>query len=320
VTACQPISHTLSHMQRSSPTPAEKYDIIRAGNRNAAGEQSQSYTWSDPKMRIILEAGRRDREYAKDLWRYRELFYVLAWRDVSVRYKQTAIGIIWAVIRPALTTLVFTVVFGRLGKFPSGGTPYPVLVLSGILPWQLFSAALSESSHSLIANSNLITKVYFPRLIIPGSTLVVSLIDFAISLILLAVLMAIYHVAPSWNVFMLPVFVLLALVTVGGMGAWISALTVRYRDFSFIVPFITQLGLYVSPVGFSSRVVPEKWHLLYALNPMVGVIDGFRWCILGRSVQVNWVGLALSTAVALVVAVSGFAYFRGTERTFADVI
>jgi lipopolysaccharide transport system permease protein len=270
--------------------------------------------------RIVLEAGKTDREYFKDLWRYRELFYVLAWRDVSVRYKQTAIGIAWAILRPALSTVVFTVIFGKLGKFPSGGLPYPILVLSGMLPWQLFSAALGESGNSLVANSNLITKVYFPRLIIPGSSLITSLIDFAISLVMLAILMVVYRVSPGWQLVCLPVFVVLALIAAAGLGAWLSALTVKYRDFSFVVPFVTQLGLYVSPVGFISSIVPERWHVFYFLNPMVGVIDGFRWCIFRGRFPVNWLGLAMSLAVISIISVSGFFYFRSTERGFADVI
>ena len=260
------------------------------------------------------------REYFKDLWRYRELFYVLAWRDVSVRYKQTSVGIAWALLRPALSTIVFTVIFGRLGKFPSGGVPYPVLVLAGMLPWQLFSAGLSESGNSLIANSNLITKVYFPRLIIPGSSIVTSLIDFGISASLLAVLMAVYGVTPGWQIILLPVFVLLALVSAAGMGAWISALNVKYRDFIFVVPFIVQLGLYISPVGFSSSVVPQRWRLLYALNPMVGVIDGFRWCVLGGASPLLGWSFLVCLAIVFATAISGFLYFRRTERGFADVI
>jgi lipopolysaccharide transport system permease protein len=270
--------------------------------------------------KIILEAGKTDQEYFKDLWRFRELFYVLAWRDISVRYKQTVVGILWALLRPALSTVVFTVVFGKLGKFPSNGTPYPILVLAGMLPWQMFSAGLSESGQSLVANSGLITKVYFPRLIIPGSSLVTSLIDFSISLVMLAILMIVYGVAPGWQIVFLPVFVLLTLVSAAGMGAWISALNVKYRDFTFVVPFIMQMGLYLSPVGFSSSVIPEKWRALYALNPLVGIIDGFRWCILRGAVDIRWTSLALSVLIILVVAVSGFLYFRRTERGFADVI
>jgi lipopolysaccharide transport system permease protein len=270
--------------------------------------------------KIILEPGKTDREYLKDLWRYRELFYVLAWRNVSVRYKQTAIGILWAVMRPALTTVVFSVVFGRLARFPSDGLPYPVLVLGGMLPWQFFSAALTESSNSLISNSNLITKVYFPRLIIPGSALVTSLIDFGISLTMLVAVMVFYRVAPSIHIVFLPVFALLAIVAAAGVGAWFSALNVRFRDIAQVIPFIAQLGLYISPVAFQSSVVPEKWRFLYSLNPMVGVIDGFRWCIFRGSAAVYWPGVALSFLIVSVIAVTGFFYFRGTERQFADVI
>jgi lipopolysaccharide transport system permease protein len=272
------------------------------------------------KTKVVLEAGKTDREYFKDLWRYRELFYVLAWRDVSVRYKQTVVGIAWAIVRPALSTLVFTIVFGKVGKFPSGGVPYPLLVMAGMLPWQLFSAGLSESGGSLIGNSNLITKVYFPRLIIPGSALVTSLIDFCVSLVIFAVLMIYYRVAPSWHIAALPLFILLAVLAAGGMGSWVAALNVKYRDFAFVVPFVTQLGLYTSPVGFSSAVIPQKWRLLYSLNPMVGVIEGFRWCLLGRASAMNWTGVLVSLLVVATVAVSGFSFFRRTERSFADVI
>jgi lipopolysaccharide transport system permease protein len=270
--------------------------------------------------KIVLEPGKADREYLKDLWRYRELFYVLAWRDVSVRYKQTVVGIAWAVLRPALATVVFTVLFGRLGKFPSGGVPYSLLVLTGMLPWQLFSTGLSESGNSLIANSNLITKVYFPRLIVPGSSLVTSLIDFTLSLSMLAVLMLAYGVKPGWQIALLPVFVLLALMCAAGLGAWLSALNVKYRDFIFVVPFIVQLGLYISPVGFSSSVVPDRWRLLYALNPMVGVIDGFRWCVLGGPSPITRGSFLVSLSIVVVAGVSGFFFFRRAERNFADVI
>jgi lipopolysaccharide transport system permease protein len=270
--------------------------------------------------KIILEAGKTDREYFKDLWRYRELFYVLARRDLAVRYKQTAVGVVWAVVRPLLSTLVLTVVFSKLGRFPSHGVPYVVLVLSGMLPWQLFSSALTESGGSLVANANLITKVYFPRLIVPGSSLVTSCADFAVSLGILAVLMCIYGVAPTWRLLLLPVVMLFALVTAGSIGVWVAALNVRYRDFAFVVPFVTQLGLYLSPVAFSSSVVPPEWRALYSVNPMVGVIDGFRWCVLGTGTPMFWGGLAVSAGMVLVMAVTGVSYFRRTERTFADLI
>jgi lipopolysaccharide transport system permease protein len=270
--------------------------------------------------KVVLEAGKIDREYLRDIWRFRELFYVLAWRDVSVRYKQTVVGIAWAVVRPALSTVVLTIVFGKLGKLPSGGTPYAVLVLTGMLPWQLFSSALTESSGSLLSNSNLITKVYFPRLIIPGSSLITSLVDFSISLVILAALMIGYRVVPGWQIVFLPLFVLMALLAAAAMGTWISALNVKYRDFAYVVPFLTQLGLYISPVGFSSSLVPSKWRLLYSLNPMVGVIDGFRWSILGGSVPIQWPGFLISLSIVVLGVVAGFAYFRRTERSFADVI
>lgn len=270
--------------------------------------------------KIVVEAGKTDGEYLKDLWRFRELFYVLALRDVSVRYKQTAIGVLWALLRPALSTIVFTLVFGKLGKFPSGGVPYAVLVLAGMLPWQLFSSALSESGGSLVANSGLITKVYFPRLIIPGSALVTSLIDFSISLLMMAVVMAIYKVVPTWHIVFLPAFVFLAVLTAAGIGAWLSALNVRYRDFAFAVPFITQLGLYISPVAFNTSVIPERWRDIYALNPLVGIIDGFRWCVLGGSIPIRWSGFLVSLGMMVLVLLSGLSFFRRTERSFADMI
>jgi lipopolysaccharide transport system permease protein len=269
---------------------------------------------------VVLEAGRSDREYFRDIWRYRELLYILAWRDISVRYRQTAIGIAWAAIRPLIATAVFTVVFGRLGKFPSDGVPYPVLVFTGMLPWQLFSSALTESGRSLVTNGNLITKVYFPRLIIPGSALVASLVDFCISGVMLVGMMAIHGLLPQWRVVFLPLFVLLALVTSAGVGIWSAALSVKYRDFLVVMPFLLQLGLYLSPVGFSTSVVPAQWRLLYSLNPMVGVIDGFRWCILGGNVMLNPVSLASSALLGSLVLLGGIRYFRKAERQFADVI
>lgn len=269
---------------------------------------------------LIIESGKSDRQYWRDLWRYRELFYFLAWRDLLVRYKQTVVGLAWSLIRPVLTMLVLTLVFGRIGKMPSGGVPYPILVFCGMLPWQFFATALSESGNSLVANSNLISKVYFPRLVVPVSSVITSFVDFAVSAAFLIVLMVVYQFVPSANVIFLPGFVLLAIATSLGAGLWIAALMVQYRDFRFIVPFLVQFGLYLSPVGFSSGVVPETWRLLYSLNPMVGVIDGFRWAILAGEHVIYWPGLGLSAATAAVLLVTGVWYFRRTEKSFADVI
>jgi lipopolysaccharide transport system permease protein len=269
---------------------------------------------------LIIEAGRSEKNYWQDIWRYRELFYFLAWRDVLVRYKQTAIGVGWALIRPFLTMVVFTVVFGRLANLPSDGVPYPILVFSAMLPWQLFSTALSECSGSLIANANLLSKVYFPRLVVPTSAVVVSFVDFAISGIILVALMVWFAYVPSWRIVTLPLFIVIALAASMGAGLWMASLNVQYRDFRYIVPFLVQFGLYISPVGFSSNIVPEQWRLLYSLNPMVGVIDGFRWAILGGESRIYWPGFALSASLVLLLLVSGVWYFRKMERTFADVI
>ena len=269
---------------------------------------------------LIIEAGRAEKQYWKDIWRYRELFYFLAWRDILVRYKQTVIGVAWALIRPFLTMIVFTVVFGNLAKLPSEGAPYPILVFSAMLPWQFFANSLSESSNSFISNANLISKVYFPRLVVPTSAVVVSFVDFMISGIILVGLMAWFNFVPSWRILTLPVFVAIAFIASMGAGLWLCSLNVQYRDFRYIVPFIVQFGLYISPVGFSSSIVPEKWRLLYSMNPMVGVIDGFRWAILGGESQIYWPGFALSMGLVLVMFVTGVRYFRKMERTFADVI
>lgn len=269
---------------------------------------------------LIIEAGRTEGQYWRDLVRYRELFYFLAWRDVLVRYKQTVIGVLWAVLRPFLTMVVFVFVFSRIAKLPSDGAPYPVMVFAAMLPWQLFATSLSEGSNSLITNSNLISKVYFPRLIIPASSVIVSFVDFAISLSLLALLMAWYRVWPGVYLLALPLFTLLALLTSAGAGLWLAALNVEYRDFRYVVPFIVQFGLYVSPVGFSSAIVPEKWRLVYSLNPIVGVIDGFRWAISAGQASIYGPGLIISLVVTGVFLASGIWYFRRMERTFADVI
>ncbi|MDB9521095.1 ABC transporter permease [Dolichospermum circinale CS-1225] len=275
-------------------------------------------TTSQPEL--IIEAGRTEKQYWQDLWRYRELFYFLAWRDILVRYKQTAIGIAWALIRPFLTMVVFTVVFGQLAKLPSAGAPYPILVFSAMLPWQFFSNSLSECSNSLITNANLLSKVYFPRLVVPTSAVVVSFVDFMISGMILLALMAWYNFVPTWRILTLPLFIAVAFAASMGAGLWLASLNVQYRDFRFIVPFIVQFGLYISPVGFSSSIVPQQWRFIYSLNPMVGVIDGFRWAILGGNSQLYLPGFILSMALVFLLLVSGIWYFRKMERTFADVI
>lgn len=270
---------------------------------------------------LILEPGRAERHYWRDLWAYRELFAILAWRDVAVRYKQTVIGIAWAVVRPLLTTLIFTVVFGRIAKLPSvGGAPYPVMVFAGMLPWFLFSTILGEASNSLVGNANLVGKVYFPRLIIPASAAAVALVDFTINLGILFVLMLCYGFAPGWQIVLLPVFVVLAAAASLGPAFLITALNVKYRDFRYIIPFIVQFGLYVSPVGFSSTIVPAGWRFWYSLNPVVGVIDGFRWCVIGGDSPLYLPGFALSLGVVALFLWLGTAYFRRTERLFADLI
>jgi lipopolysaccharide transport system permease protein len=273
------------------------------------------------EQKLVIEAGRTELHYWRDLWRYRELFYFLAWRDILVRYKQTVIGAVWAVIRPILTMVVFTVVFGKLAKLPSeGAAPYAVMVYAAMLPWQFFANSLSEASNSLVGNANLISKVYFPRLIIPTSSVITSFVDFLISAGILVVLMAWYQFVPSWRILTLPFFIAIAFTASMGVGLWLTALNVKYRDFRYIVPFIVQFGLYISPVGFSSTIVPEKWRLLYSLNPMVGVIDGFRWAILGGESNIYLPGFILSMLVVLASFVWGVWYFRKTEKTFADVI
>jgi lipopolysaccharide transport system permease protein len=272
------------------------------------------------QQEFLIEPNRPVLHYWRDVWRYRELFWFLVWRDILVRYKQTVIGVAWSVIRPLVIMIVFTVVFGYLVKLPSDGVPYPLLVFAAMLPWNFCSNALSESSGSLIGNANLLTKVYFPRIIIPVSSIIVSLIDFAISLVIMAGTMMWYGYLPDWRIVTVPIFLLLAFLPVAGAGLWLSALNVKYRDFRYVVPFMLQFGLYVSPVGFASSIVPEKWRLLYALNPMVGVIDGFRWALLNGSVELYWPGFVLSTVLSLLLLVTGLWFFRKTERILADVI
>lgn len=270
---------------------------------------------------LIIEAGHTERNYWRDVWRYRELFYVLAWRDVAVRYKQTIIGVAWALVRPILTMVVFTVVFNTVAKLPTeGAAPYSLMVLAGLLPWQFFSTALAESSNSLIGNANLISKVYFPRLIIPTAAVVVCFFDFLISFAILGSLMLWYPFVPDWQILTLPLFVMMAFLASLGPGLLITSLHVKYRDFRYVVPFITQMGLYVSPVGFSSSVVPAEWRLLYSLNPMVGVIDGFRWATLGRESSFYLPGFLLSWCMIIVFLWFGIRHFRRMEKTFADIV
>jgi lipopolysaccharide transport system permease protein len=268
---------------------------------------------------IILEAGRANRNYWQDLWRHRELLGFLAWRDIKVRYKQTTLGVLWALIQPAVTLAVFTFIFGKLAGMPAGNAPYPLLVLCGLLPWQLFSAAFSNASGSLVANTHLISKIYFPRLIVPLSSVAVALIDFAVVLVLLAILYLWWQFTPDWRIIFLPLFIVLTLLTAIGTGLWLTALTVKYRDFRFVVPFLLQVGLFLSPVGFSSTNLPN-WRFVYSLNPMVGAIDGFRWCLLRGEPVLEPLNLAISIGMAAVLLISGLWYFRHTERTFADLI
>lgn len=268
---------------------------------------------------IVLESGRASAHYWRDLWRYRELAGFLAWRDIKVRYKQASLGIAWAVIQPAIQTILLTFVFGKLAKMPDGGVPYPLLVLTGLLPWQLFTSAFNGSGNSLVGNSHLISKVYFPRLLVPVSALAVALVDFGVMLALALPIIAIFLGVPGWQLLLLPLFVLLALVIALGSGLWITALTVKYRDFRFITPFIVQIGMFVTPVGYRTDFLPN-WRDLLALNPLSGVVDGVRWCLLGGRTDLYLPGLASSVVTAALLLVTGVWYFRKTERQFADVI
>jgi lipopolysaccharide transport system permease protein len=269
---------------------------------------------------LVIEAGRTERHYWRDIWRYRELFFFLAWRDILVRYKQTAIGVAWALIRPLLTMIILTIVFGMVAKLPSDGVPYPILVFAAMLPWQFFANAFSEAGNSLIGNANMISKIYFPRFVVPCSAVIVSFVDFLISGAILVALMLWYGFLPDWRILTLPLFILIAFAAALGAGLWMAALNVKYRDFRYIIPFVVQFGLYISPVGFSSNVIPEQWRLIYSMNPMVGVIEGFRWALLGGNAQLYWPGFIASLCLVGLVLVTGIMYFRKTEKSFADVI
>jgi lipopolysaccharide transport system permease protein len=270
-------------------------------------------------MKLVIEPGMTVKNYWRDLWHYRELLYFLAWRDIAVRYKQTIIGIAWALIRPALTMAVF-VGFRRLVGLPPGTVPEPIFVFAAVLPWQFFSSALAESANSLISNANLVSKIYFPRLVIPCAAVITSLVDFCITLALLALLMVWYGFAPGWQLAALPFFLLLAFGLALGFGLLLAALNVEYRDFRHIVPFIVQFGLFVSPIAFSTADVPERWRAAFALNPLVGIIDGFRWSLLGGRTPLNPDVVLISVMVTASMIALGIWYFRRMEHNFADVI
>lgn len=273
------------------------------------------------KSRLVIEAGQTENQYWRDLWQYRELFYFLSWRDILVRYKQTAIGIAWALIRPFLTMIVFTVLFSNLANLPTqGDTPYPILVLAALLPWQFFAASLGQTSQSLVSNANLISKIYFPRLLVPASAIAVNFVDLLVSGMLLLGLMIWYQYVPTWRILTLPFFVLIAALAAFGVGLWFAAIYVRFRDVAQVIPFLIQLGQYVSPVGYSVEIIPARWRLLYSLNPMVGVIDGFRWAILKGEPSFYLPGFVLALGVVVLLVWTGIRYFRSVERTFADII
>jgi lipopolysaccharide transport system permease protein len=286
-------------------------------------DRPQAFNFSTPVL--VLEPGRADRQYWLDLWRYRELFYILAWRDISVRYKQTVIGVAWALLQPLLTMIVMTVIFGKVAKLPSeGDAPYALMVFAAMLPWTFFSSSLSSASQSLVGNAQLISKVYFPRMIIPAAAVITSFVDFLVSFLILAGMMLWYGFMPDWRILTLPLFIALAFLAAIGPGLWITALNVKYRDFRYIIPFIVQFGLYASPVAYSSTVIRDRFgptvFAIYSLNPVVGVIDGFRWAVLGGQSQIYWPGFLLSLLTVAAFLVIGVRYFRKTEKTFADVI
>lgn len=273
----------------------------------------------DTSWDLVIEPGKKARHYWADMWKYRELFYILSWRDIKVRYKQTVLGAAWSIIRPLLTAVIFTIVFSKLAKLENPGhAPYMLMVFAGMLPWQFFSNALSESSSSLIGNANLITKVYFPRLIIPASAVITSLLDLMISFVIMLILMFYFQYPLSWNILCFPILVFFLFIFSLGLGLYLTAINVKYRDFRYIIPFIIQFGLYITPVGFSSSLVADKWRYVYAINPMVGIIDAFRWSILGESM--NWNTFLISVSVIILTFFKGIQYFRKTEKSFADHI
>jgi lipopolysaccharide transport system permease protein len=274
-------------------------------------------------MEQVIEPGRIEKNYWRDLWLYRELFYILSWRDIKVRYKQTAIGAAWAIIRPLVTMLVFAFIFGKVANLAAkNGPPYPIVVFAGLLPWQFFSTALSEASMSMLGNTNLISKVYFPRMILPASSVITSLVDLGISFGLLICIMIFYRFLPPLQILLLPVFVIISFLLAIGVGLYVTALNIKFRDFRYIIPFVIQFGIYITPVGYSSEVIYQKYgeraRFWFSLNPMVGVIDGFRWCITGSPMY--WPGFYLSIGMTILFMYVGIRYFRKTEKSFADII
>lgn len=307
-------------MSRHPQQAAIELAPARANPRETSPAAEASLS-SQTEHLVVVEAARAQRNYWRDVWQYRELFAILAWRDLAVRYKQTAIGVAWALIRPLMTVAVFTIVFGRVAKLPSDGhAPYALMVFAGMVPWTLISTVLGESAGSLVNNANLISKIYFPRLIVPGEKIVVALTDALVSLVLLLAMMAWFGYLPGWRIVFLPAFLLLAVLGSLGPGLWLAAMNVKYRDFQYLIGFALQFGVYISPVGFSSSAIPEKWRLVYSLNPVVGVIDGFRWSLLGGDVPLDASALLWSVIATLVMLWAGIAAFRGAERSFADHI
>jgi lipopolysaccharide transport system permease protein len=297
-------------MSISSHAPRSELDRIGSGSASAPGEHV-----------TVLEAGRTDRDYWRDLWRHRELFLILAWRDLATRYKQTVIGVAWALIRPLFTVAIFTVVFGRIARLPSdGAAPYALMVFAGMVPWTLISTILGDAASSLVNSANLVGKVYFPRLIMPSAKIVVSLADAGIALVLLFGMMLWFGFVPDWRIVFLPLFVLLAILASLGPALWLAAMNLKYRDLQFVIPFLIQLGVYVSPVGFSTAAIPQEWRLLYSLNPVVAVIDGFRWSLLRGEAELYLPGLLCGMSVIAVMMWIGIRSFRKAERSFADLI
>ena len=271
------------------------------------------------KFDIVIEPNSL-KGYWRDLFHYREVLYILAYRDIIVRYKQTIFGLLWTVIRPLMSVIAFTIVFGMIAKLPSESMPYPVLVISGLLPWYFFSITLGEMSNSIVANQSMVSKIFFPRLLLPLSTLMVGLIDLAVSFVILLCLMVYFGMTFSVTLLAIPLFVLLAAVACTGLGLILASLNVQFRDVRVIIPFLLQIGMYISPVGFSSEIVPEQWRFIFALNPMVGVIDGFRWAVSGGATAIYWTGLWISVGISFTAFIIGLLVFRKTERTFADVV